>query len=298
MKTIVIASGKGGTGKTTLTALFARAASARGPVVVADCDVEASNLPIALHAEAIATETFAGRETAEVEASRCTGCGSCVAACRFDAVRVRDGRALVDEWACEGCGACEAVCPEGAIAMGPRDGGAVAAADAATGPMLFGQLEPGQDLSGKLVTEVRRRAKDAATGADVLVLVDGPPGVGCPVIASVTNADLLVAVTEPSVSGEHDLRRLVLLARKLGVPVVAVLNKADLSAPGAARIRTACERHGVELVGEVPFDPAMAAALERLAEGEEPAQAAAAVRRATEIFTRIAGPAGAAGEGA
>lgn len=272
MKTLVVASGKGGTGKTTLTAVFAHAASINGRVVLADCDVEASNLPIALHADVTSRESFPGAAKAIVDPWLCAGCKACVEACRFSAVRLVDGRAVVDPWACEGCGACAVACQRGAIAMEPGTAGIAAVGTASTGAIAFGQLDPGQDLSGKLVTEVRRRAAAMADGdGDALLLIDGPPGVGCPVIASVTNADLLVAVAEPSVSGEHDLRRLMLLARQLHVPVVAVLNKVDLSAVGAERIRAACLRDGVEILGEIPFDPALAAILELLAEGGQAA---------------------------
>ena len=155
--------------------------------------------------------------------------------------------------------------------MKPGTAGMAAAGTASTGAIAFGQLEPGQDVSGKLVTEVRRRAAEMAESAaegQALLLVDGPPGVGCPVIASIGNADLLVAVAEPSVSGEHDLRRLVRLSRQLGVPVAVVLNKADLSAEAAERLRATCREEGLELIGEVPFDEELLPTLERMAQGD------------------------------
>jgi MinD superfamily P-loop ATPase len=274
MQTVVIASGKGGTGKTTFSAVFAHEASRDRAVVVADCDVEASNLPIALAAVQTSRADFAGGSTAVVDTLACARCGACVDACRFSSMSVADWSAVVDPWVCEGCGACVQVCQRDAITMRPKVAGFVAEGCASTGPIVFAQLNPGEDLSGKLVTEVRRKAAglaDAGASERALLLVDGPPGVGCPVIASVTNADLLLAVAEPSVSGEHDLRRLVRLARQLGVPVVAVLNKADLSASGAERIRRACTEEGVEILGEVPFDPALPEAVAVLADGLAPA---------------------------
>ncbi|HSQ21384.1 MAG TPA: 4Fe-4S binding protein [Coriobacteriia bacterium] len=281
MRTIVFASGKGGTGKTTLTALAAHFAAAGGaPLVLADCDVEAANLPIALRAVETGCDAFAGGAKAVIDPEACRGCGACQVACRFDAIGpseeyFRDRTYVVDPWACEGCGACVPVCGDAAIRMEPSQAGEVCSADTSVGAMVFGRLAPGEDLSGKLVTEVRTRAARVAEerGAS-LMLIDGPPGVGCPAIASVTGADLLVAVAEPTISGEHDLRRLVLLARRLGTPVAVVLNKADLSHSGAERIRALAAAEGLPLLGDVPFDPDLAGALERLAMGAEPATAA------------------------
>ncbi|MGB4593655.1 MAG: ATP-binding protein [Coriobacteriia bacterium] len=273
MKSLVFASGKGGTGKTTLTALVAHLLDGPG-VAVADCDVEASNLPIALHATITHREAFSGGGVAVVDPDLCRGCGACARVCRFGAFVTPVGHERVyriDAWACEGCAACVPICPYGAISMDSREAGEVLDATCAVGSMSFGQLGPGEDLSGKLVTEVRSRARAMAEehGSDVL-LIDGPPGVGCPVIAAITNTDLLVAVTEPTMSGQHDLSRLVTLARRLDVPVVVVLNKADLSESGAARLRAFAADEGLEVLGEIPFDPALASALDRFAEGLQP----------------------------
>jgi MinD superfamily P-loop ATPase len=268
MKTFVIASGKGGTGKTTLSALFAHFSAPEHPLVVADCDVEASNLPLALRAEVTSREAFAGSEKAIVDEDLCTGCERCLDSCRFGAISTLvDGTARIDEWACEGCGACATACRHGAISLEPRQAGELFGGECFSGAIVFGQLQPGQDLSGKLVTSVRERAKALAEeqGAD-LVLIDGPPGIGCPVIASISGADGLLAVAEPSLSGEHDLRRLIALARQLRVPVKVVLNKADLSAEAAERLRATCREEGLELIGEVPFDEELLPALERMAQ--------------------------------
>lgn len=276
MKRIVFASGKGGTGKTTLTALAAHFASADRSVTLADCDVEAANLPIALQARITARESFAGAAKAVVDAGLCRGCGACQSACRFSAIApdpdfLRSRAFVVDPWACEGCGACVGACLDRAISMAPSQAGEVFSAETAVGAMAFGQLFPGEDLSGKLVTEVRSRAGSLAEArGSGLLLIDGPPGVGCPAIASITNTDLLVAVTEPTVSGEHDLLRLITLARRLGVPVAVVLNKADLSGPGAARIRERVSAEGLSLLGEIPFDPLLAVTLGRMADGGSP----------------------------
>jgi len=283
MRTIAVASGKGGTGKTTVTALFAHEAARSGGVVLADCDVEAANLPIALGARDPRCSAFAGGATAEIDPAACSSCGACVDVCRFGAVvpppSGTPSAYRVDVWACEGCGACARACPSAAIAMRPSRAGEACVARSAAGPIAYGALRPGEDLSGKLVTEVRTLARRHAetTGAAYLV-IDGPPGTGCPVIAAISNADLLVAVTEPSMSGEHDLVRLVGLARRLDVPVAVVLNKADLSASGAARLRALCDREQLTLLGEVPFDAELATMLARMADSADPAAATAAVR--------------------
>jgi MinD superfamily P-loop ATPase len=310
MQTIVFASGKGGTGKTTMTALAAHFAAADGAsLVLADCDVEAANLPIALRAVETGCDAFAGGAKAVIDPAACRGCGACQVACRFGAIGpsdefFRDRSYVVDPWACEGCGACLRECVDGAIRMEPTQAGEVCSADTTLGAMVFGRLAPGEDLSGKLVTEVRTRAVRLAEerGAS-LMLIDGPPGVGCPAIASVTGADLLVAVAEPTVSGEHDLRRLVLLARRLGTPVAVVLNKADLSHSGAGRVRALAATEGLPLLGDVPFDPDLAGALERLAVGEPPAalgdragQGTAAVRRIWSSVAEMAAAQGPPGE--
>ena len=274
MRRIVFASGKGGTGKTTLAAVCAHLAAAEGPLVLADCDVEAANLPIALRASAIARKPFAGASVARIDPARCRGCGACRRACRFGAIGpAEDFEASrvfrIDAWACEGCGACMPTCADRAITAHAATAGEVVSAESVAGPMVFGRLGPGEDLSGKLVTEVRRQASVLADSAGArLMLLDGPPGVGCPAIAAVADTDLMVAVTEPTIAGEHDLARLVTLARRLGVPVAIVLNKADLSGPGAARIRAYASGQRLPLIGEIPFDPGLASLLERSAAGD------------------------------
>lgn len=275
MQRIVFASGKGGTGKTTLTALTARLLScADEPIALADCDVESANLPIALGARTISTEAFSGGLKAVIDPALCTGCGACAIVCRFDALGpdedyYRTRTYVVDEWACEGCGACVPACPYGAITMERSQAGDVIVAETAIGSMVYGRLVPGEDLSGKLVTEVRQQADAQAADRGITRMwIDGPPGVGCPAIAAITGTDLVVGVTEPTISGEHDLMRLVTLARRFSIPVAVVLNKADLSVPGAQRLRDRVSAEGLELIAEIPYDPAIAVIPERLASGE------------------------------
>ena len=292
MRTLVVASGKGGTGKTTLSAVLVRLAARRRALVIADCDVEASNLPIALRADVLTRTPFAGNPEAVVDEDACRGCGACLDRCRFGALSLSDeGIAVIDPWLCESCGACARACNLDAIGFVPHQAGEILVGESPTGPIVFGRLRPGEDLSGKLVTGVRERADGIADerGND-LVVIDGPPGVGCPAIASITGANGVLAVTEPSLSGEYDLRRLVGLAHRLQVPVKVVLNKADLSATGARRIRTACRDLDLELVGEVDFDAELPSALEAVAQGEEPPSTLDAlpfVRSFQEVWSRL-----------
>jgi MinD superfamily P-loop ATPase len=274
VKSIVVASGKGGTGKTTLTAVFAHLAAREARIVVADADVEASNLPLALRVRTDGCVAYSGGSEAVIDESACSACGACEDVCRFGAIVPGPDAFAVDRLSCEGCGRCVRVCPTGAISMTLRTVGEVCTGRSEVGPAAFGQLGPGQDLSGRLVTEVRRLASDAADHHDAgLLLIDGPPGIGCPLIAAVANTDLIVAVTEPSVSGAHDLLRLVELARRFNLPVRVVLNKADLAEQGAEGIRDLCRTHSLPIVAEVPFDPAVAGMLEMLARGGSIAEA-------------------------
>lgn len=297
MRRIVFASGKGGTGKTTLTALVARLLSDEGrSLVLADCDVEAANLPIALEAEVVTRDPFTGSPKAIVDPAACRGCGACRIVCRFDAIGpdgdfFRSRSFAVDPLVCEGCGACVPACSDRAIRMVPTQAGEVLTATTSVGPMTFGRLAAGEDLSGKLVTEVRGRAdRIAAESASNLMLIDGPPGVGCPAIAALTGTGLVVAVTEPTVSGEHDLMRLVALARRFTIPVRVALNKADLSHPGAERLRERVRGEGLEMLAEIPYDESIARIPALLATGalsaypDGPAlEAVRRVARATDL---------------
>ena len=260
MKGIVVASGKGGTGKTTVSAVFARLASSRLAVVVADGDVEASNLPLALGVTDVSCRVFPGLARAVIEPDSCISCGLCAQTCRFGAIaELPQGSFTVDRFACEGCRRCVATCPNGAVVMVPSAAGEACLGDTVVGPIAFGQLGPGEDLSGRLVTEVRRLGSQAVEEhhAEVLV-IDGPPGTGCPLIAAIASTDLVVAVAEPTISGAHDLGRLVDLTHRFQIPVRVILNKADLSADGAARVRDLCAERGVPLLAEIPFDTALA----------------------------------------
>ena len=260
MKEILIISGKGGAGKTSLCAAFAVLA---GKSVLVDCDVDASDLHLLLKPEVRETHPFFAGLLPEIGKEGCTRCGKCMDVCRFGAVGAdRAGFPVIDENACEGCGVCASHCPAEVIHMKPRSCGEWYESETARGTMFHAKLWPGGENSGKLVAEIRRAARTCAgnSGAD-RILLDGPPGIGCPVISSMTGVDLAVIVTEPTVSGFHDLDRTVRLARQFEVECAVIVNKADLNREVAGRIRSYCEEKELRFLGEIPFDPLFSQAL-------------------------------------
>jgi len=256
----VVLSGKGGTGKTSVVAALATLAPAE---VLADCDVDAADLHLVLEPELIHREAFMSGKEARIIPDRCSACGDCADHCRFDAIRLTvdgHGRTVyaIEPIACEGCGLCVRVCTSGAVEMSDAERGEWFISDTRHGPLVHARLNIGGENSGRLVTLVRERAASLAqeTGA-ALVLVDGPPGIGCPVIASVTGADLVLAVTEPTVSGAHDLERAAELVQGFGLTLAVCINKADLNPDMAGRIREVCAARGLPVVGELSYDTAV-----------------------------------------
>jgi len=262
MTELAVISGKGGTGKTSVVASFAALASGS---VIADCDVDAADLHLVLGPKVRRSEEFIGGKTAVIRGDACTSCGRCLEVCRFSAVRVispTDGggneRYEIDPLSCDGCGVCAHQCPEGAIDLLPARSGRWFVSDARTGPLVHARLGIGQENSGKLVTLVRSEARKLAAKKQAgLIITDGPPGIGCPVIASLTGADLALVVTEPSLSGFHDLDRVVRVARGLRVPVVVCLNKWDISLEVGHSIEEWCHDHDIPVVGLIPYDNAV-----------------------------------------
>ncbi len=258
MKELVIISGKGGTGKTSLTAAFAVLAGRAA--VLADCDVDAADLHLVLEPDIRDRHEFrAGREAVIVQ-DKCIACGACLAHCRFDAVKMASSAAgaavfSIDPTGCEGCGVCVRFCPVQAIDFPERLCGEWLVSETRCGPMVHAQLGAGAENSGKLVAQVRAEARRRAeaTGRE-LVIVDGPPGIGCPVIAAIGGASLVLAVTEPTVSGEHDLERVLSLARHFAVPVAVCLNKWDLNPAATDRIEAMALAAGARLAGRVRYD--------------------------------------------
>ena len=261
-KELVVISGKGGTGKTSIVPSFAALAE---NAVLADCDVDAADLHLVLEPEIKRREKFSGGKRARIMSGHCTACGECAELCRFSAISLDgpgNGNAAatyrVDPIACEGCGVCAWFCVERAIEFRPAVNGEWYVSDTRHGPMVHARLGVAEENSGKLVTIVRRQANELAErhGRD-LVIIDGSPGIGCPVIASITGADLVLVVTEPTASGLHDLKRVADLTRHFGTPTVVCVNKWDLNPEVTADIQVASREWGVEPAGKVRYDAAV-----------------------------------------
>lgn len=250
LKQIAVISGKGGTGKTTITASFAALAH---NIVVADCDVDAPDLHLLLHPQIIETQEFKGSKLAVVDETKCIECGLCRDACRFDAVK---NDFQVDTFLCEGCGVCVVVCPEEAVSLKERISGYAFISKTAYGIMSHARLNPGEANSGKLVTLVRHNARQIAEKENSdLILIDGPPGIGCPVIASVSGVDVGLAVAEPTISGIHDLERALRLLNHFNVTPFVCINMYDINTNNTERIIKFCEKNEVEVAGKIAFDP-------------------------------------------
>ena len=271
MKQLVILSGKGGTGKTSVAAAFAHLLSLDDVpfrTVLADADVDASNLELVLSPKIISREDFWGGQFARIDEDICTGCGICEDVCRFDAVfPPSPGRGggesyWVDSIACDGCAACVYQCPVEAITMHDQVVGEWFRSESRYGPLFHASLGAAQENSGKLVTLVKQQARLLAMDEDYdLVLVDGPPGIGCPVISAVSGADLALIVAEPTASGVHDMRRALETTAHFNVPALVCINKADIYLEGTSEIEEFCHDQGIPVVGKIPFDTAVTKAM-------------------------------------
>lgn len=260
MKQITIISGKGGTGKTTLVASFAALAENK---VIADCDVDAPDLHLLLHPEIIEKEEFKGLKVAVMDKTLCTECGICEETCRFNAIALTEESGYtVNPARCEGCGACVFTCPQEAIVLKERVSGYTFISKTEYGTMAHAQLNIAEETSGKLVTDVRNRAQEVAEKEQrELILIDGAPGIGCPVIASLTGVDLALVVTEPTMSGLHDLERVLDVTAHFGIVSVVCINKYDINEENSKRIASFCRERGIEVVGNIPYDPVVTEAM-------------------------------------
>jgi MinD superfamily P-loop ATPase len=249
MKELVILSGKGGTGKTSLTAAFA---SLAGGCLLCDADVDAADLHLLMQPDVHRKTDFMGGGIASIDPQRCTQCGTCIDLCRWSAI---GPDFVVDEIECEGCGVCVDFCPEKAIDFPPQICGQWFISDTRFGPMVHARLGIAEENSGKLVSLVRQQASQLAKekGIDLLI-TDGPPGVGCPVIAAVGGATCALIVTEPTVSGIHDMQRAIELCRHFKVPVMVCINKYDLNLEKSSEIEALAREGELPIVGRVPYD--------------------------------------------
>ncbi|MFW6117487.1 MAG: P-loop NTPase [Thermoproteota archaeon] len=256
MKQLTILSGKGGTGKTTVTASLASLAER---AVIADCDVDAPDLHMLLHPQVMETQEFKGSKLAIIDEEKCTECGLCREKCRFDAI-TEDFR--VDPISCEGCGVCALICPMTAVTLKDRIVGHAYVSNTEYGFMSHALLKAGEANSGKLVDLVRENARNLAKkGKKDWVIVDGPPGTGCPVIASVTGVDAGLVVAEPTMAGIHDLERALQLLGHFNVPPLACVNMCDINQDNTDKIVDFCGQNNIKVVGKIPYNPVVTEAM-------------------------------------
>jgi MinD superfamily P-loop ATPase len=249
---IAVISGKGGTGKSCISAAFATLSK---KVVLADCDVDAANLHIIFNPTHTEEEVFVSGQKAVINKSICTNCGECIDYCRFDAIAEVNEEVVISETSCDGCQLCYRICPFEAISMIDENDSRMYAGDFRNGKMVYGRLSPGEENSGRLVNIVRDKAKEIAklNNLDTIIL-DGPPGIGCPVISTITGVDYVVIVTEPTLSGLHDLKRTLEVTAHFKIPTRVIINKYDLNAEMAQQIEDFCSENEVKTIAKIPFD--------------------------------------------
>ncbi len=261
MKELVIISGKGGTGKTSITASFAVLAGKQA--VIADCDVDAADMHLLLEPNWQESDDFYSGVAAEIDAEKCINCGKCKAICRFNAITEQETAHEVINLNCEGCGYCATICPTNAIKMIEQNVGKWYSSKIKTGTeMIHARLRSGADNSGKLVAKVKKEAKAKAEELKVpYVIVDGSPGIGCPVVSSLSGADYVLFITEPTVSGVHDLERVHALVKKFGIRSGCMINKADLNGEISGDIITFLNRNLIDHLGNIPYDESFTKAM-------------------------------------
>jgi len=249
IKQLAIVSGKGGTGKTSLAASISKLA---GKHILVDGDVDASNLHILMHPVTHQEIEFHAEKKAYISPDRCRGCGDCVIYCRFNAIK---DFYIVNSVICEGCAVCAMMCPYEAIDMVEHTSGTIFIATANNQPMFFAQMGIGEGNSGKLVTELRNKALSIASSDNYMfIIIDGPPGIGCPVIASITGTSHVLIITEPTLSGIHDLERIIKLTQHFRIPTTVCINKYDISIKNTDEIILLCNKYSIEVIGKIPLD--------------------------------------------
>jgi MinD superfamily P-loop ATPase len=256
---IAIISGKGGTGKSSISAAFA---TLNGQVVVADCDVDAANLYLLFsptHEEEI---VYISGHKAVINYDLCTSCGIFESYCRFDTISVINSKVVISALSCDGCFLCSHICPENAIKMVQSDKSKMYSGSFRNGKMVYGQLAPGEENSGKLVNMVREKAKQTAEENDLeTIILDGPSGIGCPVISTITGVNKVVIVTEPTISGLHDMQRTMGIVQKFNLKAYVIINKYDLNSSMSEQIEEWCKQNGTAVAGKLAFDTRMTEAM-------------------------------------
>jgi len=256
---IAIISGKGGTGKSSISAAFA---TLNGQVVVADCDVDAANLYLLFNPTHEEEIFYISGYKAVIDYDLCTSCGICESYCRFDAISFINNKVVISEISCDGCFLCSHLCPQNAINMVQNDKSRMYSGSFRNGKMVYGRLAPGEENSGKLVNMVREKAKQIADGNGwQTIILDGPPGIGCPVISTITGVDKVVIVTEPTISGLHDMKRTVEVVQKFNLPAYVIINKYDLNSSMSGQIEEWCIENEIAIIGQLPFDRRMTEAM-------------------------------------
>ncbi len=248
MKEVVVISGKGGTGKTSIVSGFASLAK---DAVLCDADVDAADLYLILKPKVLKEEEFKGGHEAKIDLEKCSECGLCLELCKFSAI---SEDFVIDPFECEGCGVCYHFCPEEAIEFKEKTCGKWFLSETRCGPFVHARLNIAEENSGKLVAHIRQKAKELCEEKNLkLIITDGPPGIGCPVIASIGGADLILVVVEPTVSGIHDMKRVIDLANHFKVPAMVCINKADLNQEMTKKIKEFLQEKKIKLIGEIPF---------------------------------------------
>lgn len=256
---LAIISGKGGTGKSSISAAFATIES---NIVLADCDVDAANLYILFNPTHTEERVFISGQKAVIDKDKCTNCGQCMSYCRFDAIMELNGEIVINGTSCDGCQLCSRICPTQAISMFNEDKSRMYSGDFRNGKMVYGRLSPGEENSGRLVNIVRDKAKEIAkVNAIDTIILDGPPGIGCPVISTITGVDTVVIVTEPTLSGLHDLKRTLEVTANFKIKSYVLINKYDLNADMATQIENYCTEKEITVLEKIPFDPKVVEAM-------------------------------------
>ncbi len=260
MKQLTIISGKGGTGKTTVASNFIKLASNQ---IAVDCDVDAANLHILLEPEIKKEEEFIGGAVAKVTGD-CINCGKCEEACRFDAISDSETDIKIDELRCEGCGVCEYICPTDAIELKAEKQGSSFVSETKFCTLVHARLLPGAENSGLLITRIRNTAEDIAGEKNIkLVIIDGAPGIGCPVISSLNGVDATLIVTEPTLSAISDFKKVYEVAKIFDIKVFACINKFDINLENTKEIEEFCSKNNIEVIGKIPYDDKVALTLSR-----------------------------------